>query len=121
MISGVEVRPERISDVESIGQVVESAFSGIPYADGDEAELVEGLRSQNALSVSLVAEHEGAIVGQVAFSPARTSGAAPGWYGLGPVAVLPSHQGDGIGSALVRTGLEAIFQLGVHEAFNSAA
>jgi putative acetyltransferase len=112
VISGVEIRPERTSDFEGISQVVESAFLGMPYADGDEAELVKKLRTQNALVVSLVAECEGALVGQVAFSPARTSAAAPGWYALGPVAVLPAHQGGGIGSALIRTGLQAIFDLG---------
>jgi putative acetyltransferase len=84
----------------------------MPYADGDEAELVEVLRFRNALSVSLVAELEGAIVGQIAFSPAHASGGSAGWYALGPVAVLPAHQGGGIGSALIRTGLQAIIELG---------
>ena len=107
-----EIRPERPNDIEAIRQVVESAFHGMPYADGDEAGLVEKLRSQNALTVSLVAERDGTIVGQVAFSPARTSAADPGWYALGPVAVLPAHQGSGIGSALVRAGLQAIDDLG---------
>ena len=111
MTSGVEIRRERSSDFETIGRIVESAFSGKQYADGDEAELVEQLRSQNALSVSLVAEREGTVVGQVAFSPARTS-AGPGWYALGPVAVLPAHQGGGIGSALIRKGLQAVVELG---------
>lgn len=112
MTLGVEIRPERSNDVEAIGQLIKSAFLGMPYADGDEAELVEALRSQNALPVSLVAERDGRIVGQVAFSPARASGGAPGWYALGPVAVLPAHQGGGIGSALIRAGLQAVFELG---------
>jgi len=112
MTSGVEIRRERTSDVEAIGQVIDAAFSGMPYADGDEAELVEALRSQGALSISLVAEREGTIVGQIAFSPAQASGGAAGWYALGPLAVLPAHQGGGIGSALVRTGLRAIGERG---------
>ena len=114
MTSGLEIRPERSGEVKAIGQLIESAFLGMPYADGDEAELVEVLRSQNALSVSLVAERDGTIVGQIAFSPARASGAARGWYALGPVAVLPAHQGGGIGSALIRAGLKAIVELGAH-------
>ena len=89
-----------------------SAFVGMPYADGDEARLVDALRAQNALCVSLVAEFEGTILGQVAFSPARTSGGLPGWYALGPVAVQPTRQRAGVGSALVRTGLEAVSELG---------
>ena len=112
MTSGVEIRRERTSDVVAIGQVIDSAFAGMPYADGDEAELVEALRFQSGLSVSLVAEREGTIVGQIAFSPAQASGGATGWYALGPVAVLPAHQGAGIGSALVRAGLQAVIELG---------
>jgi len=110
--SGVEIRRERPSDVDAIRRVIESAFSGMPYADGDEAELVKILRAENVLSVSLVAERDRAIVGQIAFSPARTSGGAGDWYALGPVAVLPAHQVRGIGSALVRAGLQAVFELG---------
>ncbi len=112
MRSEVEIRPERSDDTDAIGELVTSAFFGMPYADGDEAGLLEALRAQNALSVSLVAELEGTIVGQVAFSPARTSGGMSGWYALGPVAVLPGRQGVGIGSMLVRTGLEAVSELG---------
>ena len=111
MTSEVEIRPELPDDIEAIGDLVALAFSGMPYADGDEAGLVELLRAQNALSVSLVAELDGTIVGQVAFSPARASGGIPGWYALGPVAVLPTRQGAGIGSMLVRTGLEAVSKL----------
>ena len=112
MTSEVDIRRECPSDVEAIGQIIKSAFLGMPYADGDEAELVEMLRSQNALSVSLVAELDSTIVGQVAFSPARASGGASGWYALGPVAVLPVYQGCGIGSALVRAGVQAVLELG---------
>lgn len=112
MAAAVVIRAERIGDEESIGQVIESAFLGMPYADGDESGLVAALRAHDALSVSLVAELEGAIVGQIAFSPARAAAGAPGWYALGPVAVLPAHQGFGIGSRLVRVGLQRIFDLG---------
>lgn len=112
MKSAAEIRPERTGDVKAIGEVVKAAFLGMPYADGDEAELIAALRSDNSLSVSLVAERGGSIVGQISFSPARTSGDSSSWYALGPVAVLPAHQGNGIGSSLVRAGLQAIFELG---------
>jgi putative acetyltransferase len=112
MRSALEVRPERANDVEAIGDLIRSAFRGMPYADGDEAELIDALRAQGALSVSLVAELAGKIVGQVAFSAARAPGGTPGWFALGPVAVLPAHQRAGIGSTLIRTGLEAISTLG---------
>lgn len=112
MQSAVTIRAERPGDVGAIGGIIGSAFSGMPYADGDEADLVEVLRARDALSVSLVAEREGTIVGYVAISPARTPDGALGWYALGPLAVLPSHQRCGIGSALVHAGLEAISELG---------
>jgi putative acetyltransferase len=112
MTSEVGIRPERPNDMDAISELVTSAFFGMPYADGDEAALVEALRAQDALSVSLVAELQGAIVGQVAFSPARAPGDIAGWYALGPLAVVPARQRTGIGSILVRTGLEAISELG---------
>ena len=112
MRSEVVIRRERSDDVDAIGELIRSAFSGMPYADGDEAELVGALRAQGALSLSLVAERQGVIVGQVAFSPARASGGAPCWYALGPLAVLPAHQRAGIGAALVHAGLEAISEIG---------
>jgi putative acetyltransferase len=107
----VTIRPERVDDHVAIGDVIRSAFAGMPYADGDEAELVEALRRDNVLSVSLVAELGHTVVGQVAFSPAQASDGSR-WYALGPVAVLPAHQRAGIGSTLVRAGLQAIPELG---------
>ena len=112
MASAVAIRAERTDDEETISQVIKSAFLGMPYADGDESELVVALRAQNALSVSLVAELEGAIVGHIAFSPARSSPGESRWYALGPVAVLPAHQRLCIGSKLVLTGLQRVFDLG---------
>jgi len=106
------IRPERDEDHVAIADVITAAFAGKPYADGDEAEVVERLRRAGALAVSLVAELDGALVGQVAFSPAQESSGAQGWYGLGPVAVSPEHQGAGIGSKLIRAGLERITELG---------
>ena len=112
MISKVSIRPERCDDAGAIVGVIRSAFLGMPFADGDESELVDALRAESALSVSLVAEVEDAIVGQIAFSPARVSEEAEGWFALGPVAVLPRYQGCGIGTKLIWTGLDAISALG---------
>ncbi len=106
------IRPERRDDRAAIGNVIRTAFSGMPYADGDEDELVETLRRENALSVSLVAELAGTVVGQVTFSPAAASDGSPGWYALGPLAVIPAHQRTGVGAKLVHAGLDAISALG---------
>lgn len=112
MTSEVKIRRERPDDCEVIGELITSAFLGMPYADGDEAGLVDVLRDQGALSVSLVAEVGDEIVGQIAFSPARAPDDPEGWYALGPVAVVPDRQRTGIGSTLVRAGLGAIAEVG---------
>src|SRR5262245_18642036 len=108
----VTIRRERAGDAAAIGEVVTAACLGKPYAEGDEAELVEKLRAAGALSVSLVAELRGTIAGQLAFSPAQAPDGAPGWFALGPIAVLPVHQRRGIGSALMHAGFDAIAELG---------
>jgi predicted N-acetyltransferase YhbS len=46
------------------------------------------------------------VVGRIAFSPVQIDGASTGWHGLGPVAVRPKSQRQGIGSALIHAGLE---------------
>ena len=72
-----------------------------------EARLVDQLRASGHAPVSLVAETEGQIVGHILFSPVTIvrSDSSISELGLGPLAVLPSHQGHGVGSALVREGL----------------
>lgn len=102
------IRHETAADAAAIRDVTFAAFDGKPYADGDEHELVGRLRTEGALALSLVAETAGEIVGHVAFSPAAAADGSPGWFALGPVSVLPAHQGSGIGAALIRTGLEEL-------------
>lgn len=111
MLKQLIIRPECHVDHTAIADVIEKAFCGKPYADGDESELVDKLRKRNALSVSLVAELDGAVIGQIAFSPATASDGCERWYALGPLAVLPEYQGLGIGSQLVQCGLKAISEL----------
>jgi putative acetyltransferase len=64
------------------------------------------------LTVSLVAEMDGRVVGHIAFSPVVMSDGSPGWYGLGPVSVLPEYQAQGIGGALIQEGLSRLKGLG---------
>lgn len=70
--------------------------------------IVEALRAAKALAVSLVAELDGRVVGHIAFSPVTLSDGTPGWYGLGPVSVLPAWSPGSIASSfdvLVRRSL----------------
>ncbi|MGO1077173.1 GNAT family N-acetyltransferase [Inquilinus sp. CA228] len=106
------IRDQQPDDDAVVRQLVEDAFRGRPYSDGSEAPIVEALRAAGVLTVALVAEEDGEIVGQVAFSPITINGTARDWYGLGPVAVRPDRQGQGIGQALIRAGLDRIRALG---------
>jgi putative acetyltransferase len=76
-----------------------------------EAEIVAGVRAEGAALVELVAEADGEIVGHVLFSR-MTTHPPRRVVGLGPVAVRPDHQGQGVGEALCRAGIEAVQALG---------
>lgn len=101
-------RPEISNDVEAIYDLTKLAFTGKPYAGGDEQEVVDRLRRIGELSLSLVAEEGGMIVGQITFSQASIRETAGLWMALGPVSVLPQHQGKGIGGALIEEGIKRI-------------
>jgi putative acetyltransferase len=102
------VRPEQPADVAAIAAVLREAFRTHPHSRHDEERIVSELRASGALALSLVAETADGVVGHVAFSPVAIADGSPDWYGLGPVAVRPSHQLRGIGTALVRNGLDVI-------------
>jgi putative acetyltransferase len=104
----MNIRTETPRDVQDIAQVIEIAFAGADHASGQEAAIVERLRASGRLTLSLVAEEAGHVVGHVAFSPVQISDGAADWYGLGPVAVLPERQGQGIGKALIEQGLRQL-------------
>ena len=104
----VTVRPERPGDEAAIDAVNLAAFQG-PV----EGALVRALRRNGGLTLSLVAERAGHIVGHVAFSPVTLSTGRV-VQGLGPVSVLPDHQRHGVGRALIEQGLAQLKQAG-HE------
>ena len=106
------VRPEREEDIDAIRALTETAFKTAPHADGTEHLIIDRLRAAGALTLSLVAEAGGAIVGHVAFSPVSLSDGSEDWYGLGPISVDPARQGEGIGGKLIREGLERLKALG---------
>lgn len=61
--------------------------------------------------MSLVAELNGRVIGHIAFSLPTISDGTCDWYGLGPVSVLPEHQRQGIGKALIREGLSGLKEM----------
>lgn len=102
------IRPERRGDEEAIREVTRQAFASHPYSHQTEHFIVAALRKAGALSISLVAEEAGQVVGHIAFSPALIDDGSSGWYGLGPVSVIPRLQRKGIGRALIERGLAAL-------------
>lgn len=102
------IRDEEQKDWAAVHDVIVSAFE-----TPAEADLVDALREQAHPVVSLVAVEGGTIVGHIMLSPVSLSG-HPGLkiMGLAPMAVAPEYQRKGIGSALVRTGLDRCKQLG---------
>ena len=99
------IRNEIESDVEVISDVTKAAFENHPHSKHTEQFIVNALRAANALTISLVAEVDGKVVGHIAFSPVTISDGSPNWYGLGPVSVLPQYQKQGIGKSLIHNGL----------------
>ncbi|MCQ4629794.1 N-acetyltransferase [Shinella sp. CPCC 100929] len=106
------IRPEQAGDIDAIRTLTETAFKTAPHADGTEHIIIDRLRAAGALTLSLVAEADGVVVGHVAFSPVMVSDGSTDWYGLGPISVDPTRQGEGIGSKLVREGLSQLKALG---------
>lgn len=107
----MNIRPERPDDAPFIAGVVERAFATEEHSSRTEQFIVRELRRAGALSVSLVAVEAETIVGHVAFSPVTISDGTLQWYGLGPVAVEPSRQSQGIGTAFIRAGIEKLIAL----------
>ena len=106
------VRKETTSDIDAITEVTIAAFKTLPISNHTEQFIIKALRAAGALTISLVAEIDGRVVGHVAFSPVIISDGATGWYGLGPVSVLPDYQKQGIGKALINKGLSLLKDMG---------
>jgi putative acetyltransferase len=99
------IRDETEADVAAIAALTEAAFASLDISSHTEQFIIAALRAANALTVSLVAETDGLVVGHIAFSPVRIADGTEGWHGLGPVSVLPERQRRRIGAALIREGL----------------
>jgi putative acetyltransferase len=106
------IRKERNSDIEAISAVTIAAFQNHPISNHTEQFIVNALRAADALTLSLVAEVEGQVVGHIAFSPVTIADGSQIWHGLGPISVLPEFQKQGIGKALMREGLSMLKALG---------
>ena len=111
MNMNIVIRNETAADVDAIAEVTIAAFKTLEISHHTEQFIIAALRAANALTLSLVAEVDGCIVGHIAFSPVTMSDGTQNWYGLGPVAVLPEYQRQGIGKALIQEGLARLKEM----------
>lgn len=101
------IRNETAGDIPAISRLITEALRMLAQSTGTEAGIVEKLRAEGGLSLSLVAEEDGEIIGYLAASPARI-GTRDGWSLIGPLVVLPSRHREGIGSALMTEALRRL-------------
>lgn len=108
----IAIRAECPDDADTIRAITRAAFEDMPFSNGDEPRLVDCLRNDADLALSLIAADARRIVGHIAFSPVTISDGSNDWFGLGPVSVLPSMQRRGIGTALIRQGIADLRERG---------
>lgn len=111
-LMNILIRDEQPEDIKYIEELIKVAFLNEVHSSHTEQFIVNNLRKSKQLTVSLVAIEDGTIIGHVAISPVTISSGETGWYGLGPISVLPNKQGLGIGSLLMHASLEKLKQLG---------
>lgn len=108
----MNIREEKESDINAIFEITKQAFENHPVSHGTEQFIINALRKDNALTISLVAEIEEKVVGHIAFSLLTISDGSCDWYALGPISVQPKFQWQGIGQALIHEGLSQLKSLG---------
>jgi putative acetyltransferase len=106
------IRKETESDVEAIFNITKLAFENHPYSNNTEQFIINALRAADALTISLVAEIDGKLVGHIAFSPVTFTDGSENWYGLGPISVVPDYQRQGIGKRLLNEGISLLKEMG---------
>lgn len=104
----VTVRPAKTRDVDAIEILTLVSYFDVAGGRPDEHAAIAALRADDALVLSLVAEHEGYVVGHLAVSAVGLSDGSTGWHLLGPLAVGPGHRGHGIATSLVRAALDEL-------------
>ncbi|MBW6423143.1 N-acetyltransferase [Rhizobium sp. XQZ8] len=108
----MNIRSEGPGDEDTIYELTQAAFAPMPYSSGTEGPIIRALRASGDLTLSLVAEEDGVIVGHIAFSPVSIGGMSGSWFGLGPISVRADRQKQGIGKELIREGLTRLKAMG---------
>jgi putative acetyltransferase len=107
------------SDFDAVDAVHHAAFASTSFGYQGEADLVRAIHADGDALVSLVAEADGQIIGHALFSrmEVESDGALLRAAGLAPVGVMPDRHGTGIGSMLIRRGIELLHQQGIQISF----
>lgn len=108
----MKIRKEVPSDAAAVEAATIAAFQNAAHTNHAEQFIVRALRNSGQLTVSLVAEDNGSIIGHVAVSPVTISSGAERWHGLGPISVTPERQGQGVGTRLMEHALAELRTLG---------
>jgi putative acetyltransferase len=113
-VTTVRLRPEGPADPPMIRRIIAEAFSRAGAGMPAEASLVDGLRGSVAWvpELSMVAEADGELVAYALLSRVWVGPVREPALALGPVAVLPRHQGCGYGMEVVQAALDAAAELG---------
>jgi len=106
------IRTETAADRAAISEVTIAAFQAVTISQHAEQFVIQALRQAQALTLSLVAEFGGQVIGHIAFSPISISDGSLHWYGLGPISVWPKYQRQGVGTSLIQEGLRSLKALG---------
>ena len=119
MSDAIGIRAATAAYGEAVDAIIRAAFAGTDFGHQGEAELVRMIDADGDALVSLVAERDALIVGHVLFSrmDIEADGGALAGAGLAPVSVVPGLQGQGIGDALIRAGIDALREQGVAISF----
>lgn len=108
----VLIREASDGDAAAIELLTMVAFMRSDHSRHDEQHVIAALRNDGALALSLVADHDGYVVGHLAVSPVSLSDDSPGWHALGPLAIGPGHQRQGLGTRLVQSALANLRERG---------
>lgn len=108
------VRRETAEDIEAIFNLTTQAFKTMPYSDGSEPRIIDDLRKNGDLALSLVAIDQSEVIGHIAFSRVVVNNVDDDWYGLGPLSVLPQRQRTGVGTQLINDGFRRLKERGAN-------
>lgn len=102
------IREETTFDIADIEALTVAAFLKAQHSSHTEHFIINALRKTNQLALSLVVELDKKLIGHVAISPVQITDGTKGWFGLGPISVLPSYQNQGFGSNLMEAALKKL-------------